>query len=491
MYDKQERAALLDLWFEVQGTMTPERFVEQMGWPNSATLRRWINEDPRHDPDKATFRSRTVFSKLELIKRVSEGVPCAVAGRELGFPSTTAFRLVKLYAEGGTAALLPKATVRARAKMGASKGKGKGKGRSEGKPAPYLEKPAVPPDLPDDPAALKAIIAELQMSNDVLREVLDVLKADPGCDPASLTNKEKAAIVLRLEGRYPVSAACAALGLSRSSYYYALDALTRPDDDDGVDRAVAEAFAEDGESARGYRFVKIMVDGRLGRRVSEKIVLRSMREQGLVVCYRRKSRRRYSSYGGETDAAPPNLLLRGDGTHDFRAAAPNEAWASDITEFKLPGDGPKVYLSPVIDLFDGKPVGWSISTSPNADLANESLARACATLRPGARPLVHTDRGSHYRWPGWKEICARYGLTRSMSRKGTSPDNAAMEGFFGTLKNEFFYGRDWSGYDADTFIALLDAWMARYSRVRLKAFREGGRTVYDTIDGRRRRLKLA
>ena len=70
-------------------------------------------------------------------------------------------------------------------------------------------------------------------------------------------------------------------------------------------------------------------------------------------------------------------------------------------------------------------------------------------------------------------------------------DNAACEGFFGNLKNEFFHGRDWSGWTAEAFMGLLDGWMAAYSAVRLKAFREGGRTVYDTIDNRRRRLGLA
>ena len=183
--------------------------------------------------------------------------------------------------------------------------------------------------------------------------------------------------------------------------------------------------------------------------------------------------------------------MRADGTHDFSAGRPNEAWVSDVTEFRLPDDGRKVYLSPVVDLFDGKPVGWAVGTSPDARLTESSLEMACATLGEGEAPVAHTDRGCHYRWPGWKAICGRHGLARSMSRKGTSPDNAACEGFFGNLKNEFFHGRDWSGWTAEAFMELLDGWMAAYSTVRLKAFREGGRTVYDTIDNRRRRLGLA
>ena len=78
-----------------------------------------------------------------------------------------------------------------------------------------------------------------------------------------------------------------------------------------------------------------------------------------------------------------------------------------------------------------------------------------------------------------------------MSRKGRSPDNAAAEGFFGRLKNEFFYGRDWSGVTAEEFIVRLDAWMRFYRERRLKLFDDGEGKYYDTIDGRRRRLGLA
>jgi transposase InsO family protein len=75
-----------------------------------------------------------------------------------------------------------------------------------------------------------------------------------------------------------------------------------------------------------------------------------------------------------------------------------------------------------------------------------------------------------------------------MSRKGRSGDNAAAEGFFGILKSEFYYPRDWTGVTSEEFVAALDQWMREYSSKRLKAFREEGKVVYDTIDGRRRRL---
>jgi len=101
----------------------------------------------------------------------------------------------------------------------------------------------------------------------------------------------------------------------------------------------------------------------------------------------------------------------------------------------------KVYLSPVVDCFYGLLASWSIGTSPDAELVNSILDSAISTLNPGEKPIVHSDRGAHYRWPGWLDRIKRVGLKRSMSQKGCSPDNAACEGFFGRIKNEMLYKR--------------------------------------------------
>jgi putative transposase len=188
-----------------------------------------------------------------------------------------------------------------------------------------------------------------------------------------------------------------------------------------------------------------------------------MSDEGLRVIYLKKQKRRYSSYQGEISKAPDNLVKR-----KFHAKSPNELWLTDITEFRLPGDVRKIYLSAVLDCFDGGLASWSIGLSPNAELANTSLTKACATLREGQRPICHSDRGCHYRWDGWTEICKRNGITRSMSKKGCSPDNSACEGLFGRLKNEFFYYRDWTGVSAEEFIERLDRWLSYYNNERIK-----------------------
>lgn len=105
--------------------------------------------------------------------------------------------------------------------------------------------------------------------------------------------------------------------------------------------------------------------------------------------------------------------------------------------FSIPAG--KIYLSPIVDCFDGFIPSWTAGTSPNATLVNEMLLKGVDKLKPDEKPILHMDRGCHYRWQGWIDITKNFGLTRSMSAKGCSTDNSACEGFFGRLKNEFFY----------------------------------------------------
>jgi len=83
----------------------------------------------------------------------------------------------------------------------------------------------------------------------------------------------------------------------------------------------------------------------------------------------------------------------------------------------------------------------AVEIAKKAELVNTMLDDAVASLQHGERPIVHTDRGCHYRWPGWVSRIEEAGLTRSTSKKGCSPDNEACEGFFGRIENEMFYGR--------------------------------------------------
>ena len=140
---------------------------------------------------------------------------------------------------------------------------------------------------------------------------------------------------------------------------------------------------------------------------------------------------------------------------------------TDITEFQIPAG--KVYLSPMIDCFDGLVAGWTIGTRPDSDLVNTMLDAAIDTVATTAnRPIIHSDRGAHYRWPGWLTRIHNAKLIRSMSRKGCWPDNAACEGFFGRLKTELFYPRNWQDITVDQFIQIVDSYIRWYNEKRIK-----------------------
>jgi transposase InsO family protein len=248
------------------------------------------------------------------------------------------------------------------------------------------------------------------------------------------------------------------LGLPRSSYFYHRARVEVADKYAEVRRAMAEIF-ERNYRCYGYRRIHASLS-RQSLKISEKVVRRLMKQECLVAVARR--RRRYGSYMGEITPAPDNLLNR-----DFRARAPNEKWLTDVTEFQIPAG--KVYLSPMIDCYDGMVVSWSIGTRPDAELVNTMLDAAIETVVASSdRPVVHSDRGGHYRWPGWLSRISDAKLVRSMSRKGCSPDNAACEGFFGRLKNELFYSRDWMSTSTEKFIATLDAYIRWYNDTRIK-----------------------
>lgn len=139
---------------------------------------------------------------------------------------------------------------------------------------------------------------------------------------------------------------------------------------------------------------------------------------------------------------------------------------TDITEFAIPAG--KIYLSPIVDCFDGLLVSWRIGTSPDSTLVNTMLDDAISQLSPGEKPIVHSDRGIHYRCAGWIERMEKAGLTRSMSKKGCSPDNSACEGIFGRLKNEMFYNTGWAGINIPDFIDILNNYLVWYNEARIK-----------------------
>lgn len=441
MYSKYQRKTALQLYDQSKSV---SKVIQQLGYPTRKRLYDWIaerNSPPHSKAPRRKFnntpdhpRHPSLELKLETIRRCFElGENVQLVSEEIGYSRAIIYSWRKKYILKGAAALM------------SSNDDPRGK-LPEGKPTSTK-----------DVEHLKAQIQDMQLEIDILKETLDVLKKDQGVDMTALKNREKAVIVGVLKDKYSLPLLLRKLSLSRSSYYYQQKQMKSPDKYTPLRTRILGLFVETSERY-GYRRIHALL-AKEGIRVSEKIVRKIMSECELKVKTKRKNN--YSSYKGEITPAVPNVIER-----DFHAESPNLKWLTDITEFAIPSG--KVYLSPIVDCFDGMLPAWKISTTPDACLVNSMLDDAINTLSDKEHPLIHTDRGCHYRWPGWISRMDNAGLQRSMSRKGCSPDNSACEGFFGRLKNEMFYTRNWSGVSIKQFIAILNDYLSWYNESRIK-----------------------
>ncbi|AGB70309.1 MULTISPECIES: IS3 family transposase [Rhizobium] len=306
--------------------------------------------------------------------------------------------------------------------------------------------------------ALQRDVRQLQLEHDLLKKANELLKKGLGVDLQLLSNREKTQLVDALKDIYRLPELLVQLGIARSSYFYHRARANLEDKYVTIRRSLAEIF-ESNHRCYGYRRLQASL-ARQSVTISEKVVQRLMKQECLVAA--RPRRRRFGSYLGEISPAPENLINR-----DFHAKTPNEKWLTDITEFQIPAG--KVYLSPIIDCFDGMVISWSIGTQPDAGLVNTMLDAAIDTVTDAeGGTIVHSDRGAHYRWPGWLTRISDAKLVRSMSRKGCSQDNAACEGFFGRLKTELFYPRDWKSITIEQFVREVDAYIRWYNEKRIK-----------------------
>lgn len=430
MYTKEQISAALLL---LKATGSPNKVIETLGYPSSPMLYHWRDKYPElYDvPDQKHWHKSPVELREAVIKRcIVDGESVKSISEEIGYSPSLIYKWIRCYQEKGQLSKMSK-------------------------PNPSVN----PSDITsaEDIETLKAQMLDMQMEIDILKETINVLKKDPGIDQTALSNREKAVIIDALKNKYSLPRLLKKLCLSRSSYYYQEKAINADDKYASIRTEVIRIFQEN-RSIYGYRKIHCLLRNE-GIIISEKIVRRIMKQEKLIVKQRRKHK--YNSYKGEITPAVDNIVNR-----DFHAEKPNTKWLTDITEFSIKAG--KVYLSPIIDCLDGMPVSWTIGTSPNAELANTMLRKAIGTLKSDEHPIVHSDRGCHYRWPDWIDIMEQSGLTRSMSKKGCSPDNSACEGFFGHLKTEMFYGHNWDDYSIDDFIQEIDSYMHWYRNDRIK-----------------------
>jgi putative transposase len=247
--------------------------------------------------------------------------------------------------------------------------------------------------------------------------------------------------------------------IPRSSYYYWVSTFDRPDQDADLKSRITAIYHEH-QGRYGYRRITDELRNE-GRSVNHKKVQRIMRELGLKCIVRMK---KYRSYKGTVGKIAPNILDR-----DFHATKPNEKWVTDITEFHLFGE--KLYLSPMLDLFNGEIITYTIGSRPVYSLVSRMLDKAFEHLNNVDTLLIHSDQGWHYQMRQYEQALKGRGITQSMSRKGNCYDNAVIENFFGILKSEFLYTQEFE--NIEQFKVELEKYIKYYNHKRIKAKLKG------------------
>lgn len=243
-------------------------------------------------------------------------------------------------------------------------------------------------------------------------------------------------------------------GIPRSTYYELVKRMNRPDPDADL-KAEIKAIYEEHEGRYGYRRIRDDLVNR-GQKVNHKKVQRIMKELGLKCLVRMK---KYKSYKGTVGKIAPNILDR-----NFTADAPNEKWVTDITEFKLFGE--KLYLSPVLDLYNREIITYTIGSRPTYSLVSDMLEQAFERLPENHLLLMHSDQGWHYQMEKYRRALKSRRVVQSMSRKGNCYDNSVMENFFGIMKSEFLYMREFES--VEHFKIELEKYINYYNTKRIK-----------------------
>ena len=235
--------------------------------------------------------------------------------------------------------------------------------------------------------------------------------------------------------------------------------LDEPDKHTSEQEAIKQICVEN-KGCYGYRRVALELHHR-GFSTNHKLVMKLMKQAHLTCMLRKK---KYRSYRGEVGKIAHNLLNR-----DFKAVRPNSKWTTDITEFKLLGQ--KLYLSPILDLFNGEIISYTLSKSPVFHQVTSMLQSAFQKIPDQTHLILHSDQGWQYQMRPYRKMLKDKGIRQSMSRKGNCYDNSVIENFFGILNSEFYYNHKFSSIDQ--FSRELSEYIDYYNNRRIKVKLKG------------------
>ena len=247
--------------------------------------------------------------------------------------------------------------------------------------------------------------------------------------------------------------------MARSTYYYYMKRMRQPDKYAAMKSEITQIYHEH-HGRYGYRRITMELHNR-GYRINHKTVQKLMGQLSLKSLVRPK---KYCSYNGLIGATAPNIINR-----DFYANRPNQKWTTDITMFSIAGK--KLYLSPILDMYNGEIISYTISETPVLNQVLLMLDKAFEKIPNVSGLILHSDQGWQYRHGKYQAKLKEKNIIQSMSRKGNCLDNAVMENFFGILKSELVYLRNFES--VEEFKVELENYIQYYNHHRIKSKLKG------------------
>lgn len=242
--------------------------------------------------------------------------------------------------------------------------------------------------------------------------------------------------------------------MARSTFYYHLKHLNDEDKYKSIKERISALYHHH-KGRYGYRRITLELRKDIAN-INHKTVKKLMDELNLK-CLVRKVK--YHSYKGDIGDKAPNILKR-----NFRATRPCQKTATDVTQITIRGE--KMYLSPVMDLFNGEILTYVIADAPNLKMVMDMLNKLYATIDVPAGMILHSDQGWHYQHRAYQVSLRKHNIIQSMSRKGNCLDNAMMENFFGLMKSELLYQKEY--LSIDQFKLDLEKYIEYYNKERIK-----------------------
>ena len=305
-------------------------------------------------------------------------------------------------------------------------------------------------------------------------------KKNPGLSSTTSepTNEEKVIAISELRHKFSLNELLKFYRIAKSSYYYGLKALKAKESRDKELRDNILDIYQKSHCRYGFKRITLVLNNNSDKRINHKRVQRIMHELGIFGIQGKNGK--YHSYKNDNGEPKENLLLekvideenhRTAFKRHFETTAPNQKWTTDVSEFKHK-DG-KLYLSPIMDMYDGSIIAYDLSIHPNFDQTKRMIGKAFKQYDNLEGLIFHSDQGWQYQMKQYSLWLKSKGIKQSFSRKGNCMDNSLMENFFGILKNEMYYGHEYEFKTIEDLKKAIEDYIKWYNEERINLKRKG------------------